>query len=241
MKRFLMILSLLLVCFIFAACGSSGKSIEVPDSYISSYIKQKCNEKYEDYSRMNISTEHNYDSEAHIDTVLVTLTEDGYYGSRSRQLELKYQYNKSSDLWSLFAEDEWPSLYSENCIITLYDSVIGEYIFDDEKYTNQTNFKGDFNLKILSFDSTSITVELTADGPTYDRWYSKTDNIHMEGSGTGEFGYYNCAVGIVISMTPPDGWYVKNNNLDKEYFEVGVVIDIDDGVNLIIYDNIYQK
>ncbi len=239
MKRiFAILLCLLLTCFIFTACESSGKAMEVPDSYITTYIEKKCYEEYEDFSRMNISSEHSYDSETHIDTVLVTLVEEGYYGSRSRQLELKYQYDKSSDLWNLFYTSGWP--YVNDCIITLNDSVLGEYDFDAGDYTN---FDGTFHLNILSFSLTSIKVDCSANGPcTYQRWGSKSENISMESSGTYELYHLFGEGYFIIDMVPPDGWYAHDNMsyINKDCIEVDVYIDIDEGIHITVYDSIFH-
>lgn len=211
LRMLFFLLSLMVLCSACTACG--GLTRKVPDSYISTYITNKCEEEDEDASELIFSTQHNYDSKAHIDTVLVTLTDEGYYGTYSFQIELKYQYDRSSDLWLLFAESEWEDEYT----YTFNDNILGEWHFDEYE---------DIRLNITDISSTTVTAECTIVSDTFEPFYG-TFTALMEEEGMYELNKDR----FTIDVTVPEGFYCQDHfgqHLDTA--ELRVVLGIDAGV-----------
>ena len=216
MKRMIAFLLAALMLLSLCACGGGGG---VPDSYISTYIANKCYEEDMDASEWDFSTKHNYDAKSHIDTVLVTLTDEGYYGTRSFQIELKYQYNRSSDLWSLFAESEWEDEYAYT--YTFNDNILGEWNIDD--------YGDNIQVTITDIDSTNVTAKCTVSTDVSVLWVGKF-NVNMEGSGVYEIedgGRFK------IKTDVPDGygWQPRIMWECYDYAEVDVSLGINAGVS----------
>lgn len=203
MRQSVFFFTLILICLICTACGSS--SGKVPDSYIIKYLQD------EELSDMSFSSKHHYDSKSHIDTVSVTLTKEGLYGSYGSYVELKYQYDRSSDLWTLFDASEFEdATYSFNKnLIGYWDC--GEY--DSEKIC----------LNITAVDSESITLDGTAVLTQFRPFYGNFD-VPMSASGT--YSLEN-ATYIYINMDVPEEYRQICN---RDYYEVGVRFDIDKGI-----------
>ena len=232
-----LLLAFAMVCSLFTACGSPDK--KVPDSYLVSYLTRRCEEEGEEASDLTFSAKHDYDPSSHIDTVLVTMSEKGHYGTRSFRLEVKYQYNRSSDLWSLFAESEWPDEY----VYTFNNNILGEYDFyvDGDRYTN---YYGDVTVNIKSVDSDGIKAEYSVDGDAYYndyRGYEYETRVSADGRDAYEFimpYWRQCGVNIPISA--PDGWHGFDHYTDynHDYFSIHLVFDVNEGVRLDYVDSI---
>lgn len=95
----------------------------VPDSVIlrNAYVPE--NTTYE--------IEHNYDSDAHIDDVLLTMYYNANFGTEITTCSYAYQYDRSSDLWELIDERKEQNDRSVS--------------FDEEAYQNNSPFIGNTN------------------------------------------------------------------------------------------------
>lgn len=105
------------ICGCLCSCGE--KSREVSENQIQYAVedylllnslngsKTKSGSDWENYEDMTLETVHLWDKESNTDTVDVSITFKYPYGSLIAENTLTYQYDKSSDLWSLIRTDEW--------------------------------------------------------------------------------------------------------------------------------------
>lgn len=214
MKKTLVMLLTLIMVLSLCACGSSGGGRKVPDAYI---IERLENHHGIDLSDVEFTAKHDYDAKAHIDTVLVTLTHEGYYGSRTLQRELKFQYDKSSDLWTLFAEEyrtiDWKYKFNNN--------ILGEWNFQEEDWPDD-----DIWINITEVDSANITAEWSIAAYRYKS--GKPEPLILEDTGTYEF---NGEAGkLLIEIDLPTGYVMAGNWWEHDYITLNVSIDVDHGV-----------
>lgn len=119
---------------------SSTENTTAPiDNVVTTAPSEEVNEVPESVVLRNISIDenatysitHNYDSASHIDDVELITCYNGEYGTRTTTYTYAYQYDKSSDLWSLIGGNN--GMVSD--VITL----------SEESYKNNNYFSGDFN------------------------------------------------------------------------------------------------
>lgn len=240
LKIAFLLFSAFVVCFVCSACGGSGG--RVPDSYITQYFMDKFGEYYSQwYSNWNYSTEHSYDTSAHVDTVMISLFREAEYGTCSFQIELKYQYDRSSDLWSLFAESKWPE--EEERTYVYNDNILGEYDFahDTHAWTAGKDPRA-IHLNVTSVDQTAVTIECSVDyersyktSPEPGTWWDVDFDFTLEDSGSYEYcnGIYDC---IKIPLSVPDGYTPEENyvivyaNIDSGIYDA----DLDYAIDMIL-------
>ena len=96
--RMLLLFILVSICITFASC-STGEADGVPDAALHD------TEVYVDFANdctiTDVFVEHNVDTSTHIDSVCLMLHGETEYATLSNIAYLKYQYEKSNDLWHL--------------------------------------------------------------------------------------------------------------------------------------------
>lgn len=110
--------------------------------------------------------EHNYDSDAKIDTVKVTVTALCPYGTISVQGSLMFQYDKSSDLWSYIGDGDWAA---PKCCITDFDELLESYCNISKEWNFGVLYGEDavnVSVWLYDFDPDGGTVSCRYDGTT---------------------------------------------------------------------------
>lgn len=150
MKKFFYFLLTALLCFLLIACGntsfSNGFSNGVPDSLILREFQIDENQTY----KIN----HDYDSATHIDDVELLITSKGNYGTKTTTFTCSYQYNKSTDLWTVYNEDNT----TRNDIITLDAK---KFIGTSFEGRFSQNHKGNYYIKVNALDLDNKTINIT--------------------------------------------------------------------------------
>lgn len=121
-KGRILCISMLIIMILLVACSQSGQSFELPfqngtggstknssevpeallqvkvDEYIKSY-------GFDDSLSLETEITHNPDPDAHIDTISISITATYKFGEYDAEVtDLTYQYDKSNDNWTVFAE-----------------------------------------------------------------------------------------------------------------------------------------
>ena len=145
MKNYLRVICCLLLAVLMAyACtGCSGEGNGVPEEVVFRHIEEIYNEMVEnaECGRLEAGTEpvkfdisylHDVNKDTHVDVVTVTVIEKGRLGTLTNRITQQYQYDRSSDLWTLIAESEWEgSMELNEGVLT---EGLWDYIPDDEAY-----------------------------------------------------------------------------------------------------------
>ena len=99
-KKYILVVCIVIIAIICAGFLYFKVDKEVPESIIYEYFS---NELIENVRIADIK--HNYNSDTHIDTIIVTTKEEYEYGSVDSIYYLEYQYYSSDDLWELLSDD----------------------------------------------------------------------------------------------------------------------------------------
>lgn len=147
-------LYILLFAMFILLCGcQTNESGGVPDSLVLSdlsYIKG-------DYLLDgDYSLSHNIDSDAHIDTVYIQfLNEETEYARQYRILSCRYQYDKSTDLWTLLGYGGWVSRTELKDAIFSQETWTG--FSDNPLKSNQFSY----SIMVDRIDLDTMTITLT--------------------------------------------------------------------------------
>ncbi len=119
MKRFFLLVGLVLMAMLIAGCSSENK--KVPDSVLQMEVdladtSWEAREELDEYPSTWSAT-HEWDAEAYTDTVNVTITWMTKYSKEQMSKRLVYQYNRTSDLWTIISgkhtEWEYKTIYTK--------------------------------------------------------------------------------------------------------------------------------
>lgn len=185
----------LIICF--TACGNESKG--VPDDVA---IRSVSECQYA-YSNATTYVTHNkYDSESHLDYVTIVSKSEGKYGYFISTCEAVFQYNRTSDLWSLLDAELWTEPR-----YTFNDNLVGRYdvstLSEDEEISGY--------VEILSVTDKKIKLCYDISGDV-DIAFKYFEDLHIEKSGTetlvnGVFDEYSSRESYIpVDIKLPEGW-----------------------------------
>ncbi len=159
MKRIISCIMVFAMLLSMAACSSSGK--RAPDSLLQMQV-DKIKSRYA-LGITSWNAEHSYDQNAHTDTVTIEAESRGEYGYITTSATAVYQYDSSSDLWSLIRISSWS--YPE---YTFTKKLLGTHTLDIDM--------GKATINITKAGKNSVTLNCTID--------VKSDAPQLKGEGT---------------------------------------------------------
>ena len=190
MKKFLCFFISIFLCFIFVACEKTQSDIpdildisdvsdvpDIPDGVPDSLILR--NVSVEENVTYDIN--HKYDSETHIDDVELVTSYNGDFGVQTKTYTYSYQYDQSSDLWSLIGNSN--GLQSDS---TTLDP--NAFIGKSFKGRFAKAYSGQYNIYARDLDLTNkiITIDYTIIFDDGDVLYNTaTTDIVSFSDGTG--------------------------------------------------------
>lgn len=222
LKILALLLILSLSLFTLSACDSKKG---VPDNYAINSVGE-CT-----YSMPYPSTtsviHNNYDEESYLDYVTIVTRSEGTYGYCISTCDAIFQYNRASDLWTLFKVDDWtmPTYTFNSKLVGSYDvSGKDEYEKIDSCHIEIVN---------VTEESIQLNYDISAD---IDLAFVLTQDLHIEKSGTetltnGEF--YTSSLtddnpSIDIWIDLPDGYTQFNFSIGGESVDaVELILEID--------------
>ncbi len=239
LKTLALLLILSLSLFTLSACDSKKG---VPDNYAINSVGE-CT-----YSMPYPSTtsviHNNYDEESYLDYVTIVTRSDGTYGYCISTCDAIFQYNRASDLWTLFKVDDWTMP-----TYTFNSKLVGSY---DVSGKDEYQKIDSCHIEIVSVTEESIQLnyDISAD---IDLAFVLTQYLHIETSGTetltnGEFYTYrtddNPHISIWIDL--PEGYTLYNFSIGGESvdtFQLNLEIDLNSGIKSaeIVGTAIYSK
>lgn len=191
-KRIIFFLFILCTVLFLSACGKA--SDEVPESVWLREIDD-CNyaEFFDPAIKCTQSAIHNVDKTAHTDLVVISLQAESTYGKVSTYRSVLFQYDKSSDLWSVLRRDDWSKrAYSFN------ENLEGGWRY--EEYDNV------YDIWIESVDDDSITLEAQASLSAYNLF---TGTVYCNTRAYGSFDIKSNAYIGDIPLELSDGFFVS--------------------------------
>ncbi|MBQ3863549.1 MAG: hypothetical protein II790_05840 [Schwartzia sp.] len=132
-------LAVLLACSAFSLSACGGSSFQVPDGELQLYVENTLRKESANRTSFHWDAVHQPDSELHRDIVTLTVDLESTYVTRSFTATVTYQYDRTTDLWSLVDESKWHLTG-----FALKDSLLGrwEYDGDGTGYINVTEVSG---------------------------------------------------------------------------------------------------
>lgn len=149
-----LMLFLLLMCIVsntFAGCGTTVT--EVPDSLIADLVREN---EYSDLGECKWYTTHHLDQQAHRDTVDITLGIYAPYAEIISSCSAVYEYDRSSDLWSLIKHDSWSD---PDYNFSFNDALVGTWSLENNGST--------YDITVTEVYPTQISVEFSINESIY--------------------------------------------------------------------------
>lgn len=215
LKKVIKVFMMLMVLGVTINLSGCGNSKEVPESILMLYVED-CSDYDEDNDNIFIEYDHEYDSDAQMDTVLIKLSCADKYGCSFRESTVRYLYDKSTGLWALAKNSSWSSREYE-----FNDNLIGEWKISDEFVLNITEVKDAkvelrYRLNGMAYDKAE-----------YDRNYGGAPTIPYEliGNATAiiEEDY------LKFSIQLPDDYYYDRYS-ENSTRDISVKLCIDKGI-----------
>ena len=191
-KRIFYFFFILSAVLFLAACGNA--SDEVPESV---WLREIDDCDYAEFSDPSIkctqSAIHNVDKTAHTDLVVISLQAESTYGKVNTYRSVLFQYDKSSDLWSVLKRSDWSErAYSFN------DNLEGGWHYEE--------FGNAYDIWIESVDDGRITLEVQASLSAYDLF---TGTIYCNTYAYDSFDIKTNAYIEDIPLELSDGFFVS--------------------------------
>lgn len=185
------ILVLFLICTalnIFTGC--SAAETEVPDSVIYDLVEKN---KYSDLGEYEISVIHHPDEKTHRDRVDIILGIYAPYAEIVSTCSAEYQYDRTSDLWSLIKCEDW-SNPDYNFAFT--DSLLKTWHIE--------NYGSTYDITVTDVYPTQISIEFSI----HESIYAGLDGTYTwEVSGYGTFDLNNGYFEVPLEL--PEECYVS--------------------------------
>lgn len=208
---FLTFFLLLCVSVLFSSCGSQ---YGVPDDYVM-YFVEECEYADSDYES-STQVIHSFNEKTHMDSTTVVSTYTGDYGSFITTCEAVFQYDRTSDLWSLVRRSEWSDpeyKYS--------DSLVGKW-----NVGSPFGLSGDYLIEIISVSDDMIELRCTISKTVYDMF--ENAQLNMSKKATVD----NSDEWIMVPIELPEHFFVYENGYPSgsNLTDLCVHLDIDKGV-----------
>lgn len=215
MKNVIKVFMMLMVLGVMISLTGCGNSKEVPESILMMYV-----EDFSDYDEDNenifIEYDHEYDSDAQMDTVLIKLSCVDIYGHYFRENTVRYMYDRSTGIWTLAKKGNWSTRKYE-----FNDYLVGEWKISD-KFVLVINEVKDGKVKLeYCFNG------MAYDKVEYDRNYGRDPTIPYELIGnttaTIKDNY------LQFSVKLPDYYYYDYHSKEST-LNISVELSIDKGI-----------
>ncbi len=223
--KFLGILACVAIVIIIIIFSTGNNTKEVPMSLIEQVV-MSCKDFKTDKYAMSFTTSDQYDKDSKIDTVNITITAEGAYGYYKTSCTARYQYDRSSDLWSLISVSDWSKKE-----YTLKDSIIGK-----EWYVKSTT-GGDsvYAVKVTSISGAIATVDLSMKSSVYTGISSGNKLCEISCIQDAEIK----GTSLILSAELPDHFYSqKSLGENSNMAEIYIFWDLQQGVTSALTDNI---
>lgn len=221
LKTLALFLILSLTLLALPSCGSKKG---VPDNYAINSVGE-CTYSMPHPSTTSVIHNH-YDEESYLDYVTIVTRSEGTYGYCVSSCDAIFQYNRASDLWTLFRVEDWtmPTYTFNSKLVGSYD------VSGKDEYEKISSC----HIEIVSVTEESIQLnyDISAD---IDLAFVLAQYLHIEKSGTetltnGEFYAYrtddNPEISFPIQL--PEGYI---NYYDKDgTVQLDLEIDLNSGI-----------
>ncbi len=213
----------IVIIIIISSTGNNTK--EVPMSLVEQVVMSCKDFKIDKYA-MSFTTSNQYDKDSKIDTVNITITAEGTYGYYKTSCTARYQYDRSSDLWSLISVSDWSKKE-----YTLKDSIIGK-----EWYVKSTT-GGDsvYAVKVTSISGAIATVDFSMKSSVFTGITSENKLCEISCIQDAEIK----GTSLILSAELPDHFYSqKSLGENSNMAEICIFWDLQQGVTSALTDNI---
>lgn len=216
----------LIICF--TSCGNESKG--VPDDVA---IRSVSECQYA-YSNATTYVTHNkYDSESHLDYVTIVSKSEGKYGYFISTCEAVFQYNRTSDLWSLLDAEPWTRpTYTYN------DNLVGKY--DVSTLSEYQEISGYVEILSVTDKEIKLCYDISAD---LDIVTTLFEELHIEKSGTEtvtnsvlDYSPSDLDADIDIDIKLPEGWveaHAFSSDNSDDTISLSLEINLKTGVKSI--------
>lgn len=165
MKKCRIIIFTLIILCLLSGCSNEKKG--VPESVVLYDVTEVLGKAENDYQ---CKIEHNVDVSSHIDNAVIVLKYETEYTKQTGMAECQYQYDKSSDLWSLIEFGDW-----------IWETELKEF-FTETKPHMGTDIYETYNyaLYIDEIDTKNLTIICSYVVNEGDDPVSKVDPVELE-------------------------------------------------------------
>jgi len=206
---------------------SGSKPMETPDEMINLLV-MNCDDFKPDKYAMSVTSAHRYDEESKIDTVNITITAEGTYGYYMTSCVARYQYDRSSDAWTLLSADEWSKKEYR-----LSDNIIGrEWIVG----STSGGDKSQYTVKITSISDNLATVDIKIQEMAYAGILTGDIPFELSCTKTGEI----VTATIKLQVELPEGFACQTSaGKTSKNATVWIFFDIHKGIRSVLTDYIF--
>lgn len=182
----------LCLILILTSCGSSEKN-GVSESVI-------LNSSIYDVNATKLEIIHDVDTDAHLDHVQVILNYESEYGIREDSISCLYQYDKSSDLWSLQDREETITQFNYNT----------QKLISSSPWTGTTSFPDSctYSIAIHEIDTVNMTAKVFCDINFDDAAIADIHELQ-----TVDLINYFPHLGFGVRYTDPSDWYEPDKGI----------------------------
>lgn len=194
-----------------SSCGNDG----IP-SIVAWNLVDECDYYDSDFWRAR-TIHHSYDSKSRTDSATLILKAQGNYGNCSSSCDAVFQYNRSSDTWSLLSAKEWTE---------------PSYMFNDELVGKWTvgstlgNKDESYEFEITSVKNDKITLNYKLSKVVYGGF---SGDALLELSGSTTVTYTSNTLWIAIEL--PEHFYAQSGPNSSNSTRLCVNLDIARGVD----------
>lgn len=166
---------------------------------------------------MSKEIEHSYDSESHTDSATLLTKAESNYGSYISTCDAIFQYDRSSDTWSVLSAEEWTQP-----VYTFYDNLVRTWNVGNTLGGDRDSYE----IEITSVQDDSISLNYKISNIVYGGLFA--GDVLLELSGSATVTYRSDSLWIPIEL--PDHFYAQNGINSSHSTDLCISLNIAQGV-----------